>query len=266
MSECHRAPVGKRIATEVEYRDEAHVHVITVCNQAKLNVLDSDLMQDLLGALAQAACDEQARLIVLKGEGERAWIGGADIGEMSKLNRTTARSFITLLHEVCAAILEHPLPIVAAIRGYCLGGGLEVAACCDLRYAASGSRFGMPEVQVGIPSVIEAALLPRLVGVGHARDLVMTGRVIDAETASAWGLVQGVAPEDALDALIDERIGNILSAAPRAIHAQKQLCRIWETRPLAEAVDAGIDAFESAFETEEPRTYMARFTSRRRRE
>ena len=107
--------------------------------------------------------------------------------------------------------------------GWCLGGGLEVAACCDFRIAAHDAKFGMPEVKVGIPSVIHAALLPRLIGWGRARWLIMTAENIDAPTALAWGLIDEVAPEGGLDAAVEHMVAALLECAPEALRAQKAL-------------------------------------------
>jgi enoyl-CoA hydratase/carnithine racemase len=165
---------------------------------------------------------------------------------------------------VCRALRELPVPAIAAIRGWCLGAGLEIAACCDLRLAAEGSRFGMPEVRVGLPSVIEAAVLPGLIGAGRARDLVLTGRVVEGEEALRWGLVDALVPGDGLDALVDTRTGEILAGAPRALRLQKRLCRAWEELPLEEAIEQGVRAFADAFRTPEAREYLERFVNRER--
>ena len=131
--------------------------------------------------------------MILAGQSEKSMIGGADIKEMAKLDQKSAEAFITRLRDLCEAVREFPAPVIARLPGWCLGGGLEVAAACDFRIAAHDAHFGMPEVQVGIPSVIHAALLPRLIGWGRARWLVMTAENIDAPTALAWGLVDKVA-------------------------------------------------------------------------
>src|SRR5438046_7155429 len=120
-------------------------------------------------------------------------IGGADIKEMAKLDQASADAFITRLRDLCEAVRQFPAPVIARLPGWCLGGGLEVAAACDFRIAAHDAMFGMPEVKVGIPSVIHAALLPRLIGWGRARWLVMTAENIDAPTALAGGVGGGAA-------------------------------------------------------------------------
>ncbi len=252
------------IRHDVETRTGGEVHHVTVDNPEKLNVLGSTVTDALRETLDRVAASESARVVVLRGAGDRAWIGGADIREMATLDAQSAVVFIRRLHGVCQALRELPVPAIAAIRGWCLGAGLEVAACCDLRLASDDARFGMPEVRVGLPSVIEAAVLPRLVGAGRARDLVMTGRVVDAAEALRWGLLDGVAPAAGLDALVDTRVGEILQGAPRALRIQKLLCRAWEELPLDEAVETGVHAFGSSFRSDEPREYLDRFLARTR--
>ena len=250
---------------DLDPRDEGVVYRLTIHRPRRLNVLDGALLAQLGAALARVAGDADARAVVLDGSGDKAWIGGADIEEMAGLDPASARAFIGRLHDLCANLRALPVPVLARIDGYCLGAGVEVAACCDVRVASERSRFGLPEVQVGIPTVIEGALLPRLVGAGRARDLVLTGRIIDAAEAHAWGLVETLAPAEALDAVLEERLAAILSAGPRAVRAQKALCRQWEELPLEAAVQAGIDAFARAFESDEPRVYMRRFIDRPRK-
>ena len=252
------------LQVDIEQHSQGSVYRLTVARPERLNIVNTAVLTEMGDALARICDDDTARAIILRGAGNKAWIGGADINELVTLNSDTARAFITRLHRVCLALRESPVPVIARIDGFCLGAGLEIAACCDLRIASTESRFGMPEVQVGIPSVIEAALLPRLIGSGRTRDLVLTGRIIDAQEALAWGLVESLAPADRLDTKVDERLVMILNAGPGAIRAQKDLCRQWEELPLAEAVEASIDAFGDAFLSDEPHEYMRRFLQRRR--
>jgi enoyl-CoA hydratase len=252
------------VRLDIEQRAQGPVYRLTVNRPERLNILDTAALSAMDAALTRIAGDEDARAVVLQGAGNRAWIGGADIRELIELDGTSARAFIGRLHGVCRALRELPVPVIARIDGFCLGAGLEIAACCDLRVASAESRFGMPEVQVGIPSVIEGALLPRLIGAGRARDLVLTGRVIDADEALLWGLVEGVTSAAELDGTVEERLAMILNAGPGAIRAQKTLCRQWEELPLSEAIQAGIDAFADAYQGDEPREYMQRFFDRPR--
>ncbi len=209
--------------------------------------------------------DEMLRAVVITGAGEKAFIGGADIGEMSRLDDATAEAFITRLHRCCDAVRELPVPAIARIQGYTLGGGLELAAACDIRIAADSAVFGMPEVKLGIPSVIEAALLPTLVGWGRAREILLLGENFSAADAEKWGLVQKVVPLAELDASVERCISSLLQAGPRAIRLQKKLIRAWEDLPLREAIGAGVDSFVEAWKTDEPRERMGKFQSMRRK-
>ena len=237
---------------------------IVVDNQARLNILNSDLIVQLTDAVRSLARNELLRVLILTGAGERAFIGGADINEMAALDRSSAREFISRLHEACLALRELPVPVIARISGYCLGAGLEIAASCDLRVAADNSTFGMPEVRVGIPSVIEAALLPRLIGWGKAAELIYTGESISASEALACGLVERVVTFAELDHAVEHWTQAILAAGPKALRLQKELMREWERLPLDQAIARGIESFVAAYETAEPQEMMNKFLYRRR--
>jgi enoyl-CoA hydratase len=145
-----------------------------------------------------------------------------------------------------------PVPATARIDGYALGAGLELAAACDFRVASERSVFGMPEVRIGIPSVVEAALLPKLVGPARARQLLLAGENIGAAEALAWGLVDRVAPAAEIDQAIEALAAPILAAGPQAIRIQKKLILDWEEMHTTAAVERGIEAFVDAFATDEP--------------
>jgi enoyl-CoA hydratase/carnithine racemase len=225
---------------------------LTIDNASKLNSLDRALMTEIIEAAGALAVDPQLRLVVLTGAGERAFVGGADIGEIAALDRESARQFITLVHRCCDAFRRLPVPVIARIDGYALGAGLELACACDLRVASGHALFGMPEVRIGIPSVVEAALLRKLIGHGRARRLLLTGETIGAAEALAWGLVDVVAPPEALDEAVEDLVRPILAAGPTAIRLQKSLILDWEELPTAAAVQRGIDCFVSAYDTDEP--------------
>ena len=249
---------------EREERDRGAVVRLWVSQPGKINVLGTPILEQFHCALDELQQDREARVVVLSGAGDRAFIGGADIREMAGFDGTSARTFITLLHGVCRKLRELRVPVVARIRGHCLGAGLEVAAACDLRVASAGSLFGMPEVLVGVPSVIEAALLPRLMGEGRAQEIMLTGRTFGAEEALSMGLIHQVARPEDLDQELDALVNSLLEAAPRALALQKELFREWQERPLQGAIEAGIEAFERAYETAEPGERMQRFLSRPR--
>jgi enoyl-CoA hydratase/carnithine racemase len=249
--------------------DDRGVAIVTIDNPTKLNALSTRVMETLIAAVEGLGREPGLRAVVLRGEGERAFIGGADITEMAEFDAVSARAFITLVHRSCDAFRRLPVPVIARIQGYAFGAGVEIAAACDMRIAAAGSRFGMPEVRLGIPSVVEAALLPQLIGWGLTRRLLLTGDTIDSEMALAWGLVEEVVPTEQLDEAVERMLGSILASGPTAIRLQKALIEAWEGLPLREAIQRGIDSFQAAWQTDEParmmRAYLASRTARRGR-
>ena len=253
-----------RVDLRLDPRAGGTVGYLTIDNQAKLNTLDRALMREFIEKVDALRAHDELRALVLAGAGDKAFIGGASIPEMAVLDRDSAEGFITLVHRTCDALRQLPVPVIARLDGYALGAGLEVAVSCDLRVASARARFGMPEVKVGIPSVIEAALIPRLIGFGHARELLMLGETIDAETALRWGLVERVVGHDTLDREIETIVAAILAAGPQAVRQQKTLMRAWEGLPVDRAIAAGIDAFVRAFETDEPKRMLSAFAKRKR--
>jgi enoyl-CoA hydratase/carnithine racemase len=256
--------VEAAVQVTIAQRPSGPVAFVTVDNQRRLNCLSTPLIVGLAEAFARFGADSTLRAVVLSGAGERAFIGGADLNELKSLTPETARVFITRLHQACRAIRDCPAPVIARIGGFCLGAGLELAASCDLRAAAEAAQLGMPEVQMGIPSVIEAALLPGLIGWGRTRELLLTGAMVSAADALAMGLVQKVAPAAGLDAAVEAWLDAIVRAPPEAVRAQKALMNRWERVTLDESIYAGIDALSDAYATDAPRQAMQAFFARKR--
>ncbi len=251
---------------DVQLRSEARgaVATVTVDNRRKLNTLDSPLMRAFIAEVDGLAKRDDLRVVVLTGAGDRAFIGGASIDEMAAMDRNSAEAFIRLVHGCCNCLRQLPVPVIARIDGYALGAGLEVAVSCDLRVATSRAKFGMPEVKVGLPSVVEAALIPGLIGWGRARELLYLGETIDAETALRWGLVERVVEPAALDAEVQNIVTSLLAAGPHAVRSQKRLMQEWEKLPTDKAIAAGIDALVRAFDTDEPKRLLTGFLNRKR--
>jgi enoyl-CoA hydratase len=237
---------------------------LTICNAGSLNILGTAAINGVRAGLESLVDDRDIRALIVAGQSERSMIGGADINEMAKLDQASAEKFIANLATLLEAVRAFPAPVIARIPGWCLGGGLEFAAACDFRIAAHDAKFGMPEVKVGIPSVIHAALLPRLIGAGRARWLIMTAATIDAPTALNWGLVDTVAPEGGLDAAVEAMVASLLECAPEALRLQKYLLKQWEELPLKESVDLSIGVFGQAYLTGEPQRLMQGFIDRKR--
>jgi enoyl-CoA hydratase len=247
----------------IERRDGGEVLHLTIDRRDKLNALGGALVRALADKFLAVGGD--IRAVVLAGAGERSFIGGADIAAMSRFDPQAAREFIAGLERLCSAIRASPVPVVAWIHGYCFGAGLEIAACCDLRVASHSSAYAMPEVHVGIPSVIQAALLPSLIGAGRARDLVMTGRRIDAEEAWRMGFLDRLVADDVIDDAVNMCLDDLLRGGRKALRLQKDLCNGWDALPLDQSVTRSIKLFGEAFEGEEPKRMMRAFLDRPRK-
>ena len=244
--------------------DDRGVVRLTIRNAGSMNILNSEVIAGLCSGLKTLAASPDIRVLIVRGTGDKSMIGGADIKEMVGLNPASAKTFITSLRDLCEAVRQFPAPVIARIPGWCLGGGLEFAAACDLRVATDTAKFGMPEVKVGIPSVIHAALLPRLIGWARARWLILTAATIDAPTALNWGLVDQVVPEADIDQAVDALAQSICDCGPQVMRSQKALLRQWEDLPLQAAVDLSIGVFGQAFATGEPQRHMQAFLDRKR--
>nr|OQO18194.1 hypothetical protein B0A51_14741 [Rachicladosporium sp. CCFEE 5018] len=248
------------------------VATLTINNPLKLNILTRPIVTSLIDHCRTLSTSPTLRAVVLTGGPVAAgkppaFIGGADIREMHALSAPAeARSFIKHLHAACQALRDLPVPVIARINGMCLGAGLEVAASCDLRISTKVSRFAMPEVAIGIPSVIEAALLPGLIGFGRTRRLLMLGEIIGADEAEKWGLVEKVVEDEKqLDHVVADWVGRLVRNGSQAVRSQKRLIRSWEECGVNEGVQTGIEAFGEAFENDgvEPREKMAAFLGRK---
>jgi enoyl-CoA hydratase len=237
---------------------------VTVDNVRRLNCLNTAQVLRLTEAFHDLARNAELRAVVLTGAGEKAFIGGADLDELGGLCADSGRLFITRLHRACAAIRACPVPVIARINGYTLGAGLEVAAACDMRVAVAGAVLGMPEVKMGLPSVIEAALLPGLVGWGRTREMLLTGENFSAEEGLAMGMVERVVSGADLEQAVGRWLTGICTSAPAAVRAQKALIDRWERVSLQEGIYAGIDALSDAYRTGEPQARIAAFLGPRR--
>jgi len=240
------------------------VATVVIDNVQKANSLGSALLEALGGAFESLAANPP-RAIVLTGAGERAFAGGADLAELGALDVESGRTFITKVHAACDAVRRCPAPVIARLRGYALGAGLELAASCDIRVASEDAVFGMPEVRFGIPSVVEAALLPRLLGRGRAAWFLLTGRNIDARTALEWGLVERVVPAAALDAEVEAVVEAIRDMDPQAVREQKRLLAFWDERPLSEGIAESIESLARSYREGVPNRLIGSFLAERKR-
>ena len=243
----------------IEYgtRSGGRVAQLFIDRPARRNAIGPGVIAGLKDACAELAADEGLRAVVLTGAGGRTFAAGADVHCLAGLTPASARAFISALHEAIDAVRRLPVPVIAAIRGHCLGAAVELAAACDFRIGDTTAIVAMPEVRVGIPSVIEAALLPGLIGWGATREMLLTGRLYDAAEAGRIGFFQKVTAPGDLEAAVDGWLDAIIAGGPAAVRTQKALLNDWQDMSLAEAVAVSIDAFAASFEGEESARMLA---------
>lgn len=253
------------VMTRVEQRGDAgRVAYVTVNRPEKRNALGIAGKRQLAEAFSRLAADDALRVAVLTGAGEKSFIAGADLAEMKDLTPQGADEEHIWTHRACEAIRALPVPVIARINGYCFGAGMEIAASCDLRVGVNTAKFGMPEVRFGIPSGMEACLLPQLIGWGKTRELVYSGDPMDALEAHRCGFLEKLVSGRELDAAVEQWVASILEGGPRAIRLQKALVRDWESMTIADAVRQGIRACVDARRTDEPKRLMRAFLERKK--
>ena len=224
------------------------VDLVLVCidRPHKRNALTRTLIQSLTRELDRLAQVRDVRGIVLAGAGP-SFCAGVDLHEFADGDAESANDLISGLQRLCKTARLHPKPIACAIQGHCLGGALEIAACCDFRVCAPDAQLGMPEVFLGIPSVIDAVMLGHVIGVGRARELLLTGDSISGETAYAWGLATCLAPPAELIATACTLLSRVTRHDPDVIASQKRLHQEWLDLAYEVAVESSkyplIDSF-----------------------
>ena len=243
---------------------EDRLATITFNRPEKRNAIDQTMINELHDALDGMVADGVVQCAIFTGAGDKAFIGGADIAQLRE------RSADDALKTINAALFNKiealPFPTIAAVLGYCLGGGCELSMCCDLRVCGEGAKFGQPEVALGIiPAAGGTQRLPRLVGLGRAKDLVLTGRIIGAQEAHAMGLVNRVHPDDEVIAGARELAGEILKNGALAV----RLAKLNLNNSARTGQDAGLllEQVTQAvlFESEEKRERMTRFLERKKK-
>jgi enoyl-CoA hydratase len=249
----------------ISTEQDGAVAVVTIDNPP-LNALSAPLLEELEAEIERLDADDSVRAIVLKGAGERAFVAGADIKEFPALREEAAEEGGSArgIQKLGARMDAARTPFVAAIHGFCLGGGLELAMCCDVRVVAEGAQLGQPEIKLGlIPGGGGTQRLPRLVGLGRAQLLNMTGDFIDAGVAYDWGLVEKVTPAEEL---MDAALGiarSIAARSPVSIGVLRELARTTRDLPLEEGLRREAGGFRRCLASEDGSEGVAAFIEKR---
>ena len=242
--------------------EHAHDVAWVTLDHPPLNLFDPALIAALTEAFTGLAGDPGLRAAVVTGAG-RAFTAGMNVNVLRDLDAVSGRRLITSLHDAIDAVHRAPFPVIAAVNGACLGAGFELALACDLRVAAHTAIFGLPEVRVGVPSVIHAALLPGIVGPTRAAEMLLLGGTVTAAQAVEWALVNRTVEPERLAAAVQEWLTTLRTCAPGAVRLQKELIVRWRETDLPSAVRAGIGAFARAYATTEPREGAEAFLAKR---
>ncbi|MCB9591219.1 MAG: enoyl-CoA hydratase/isomerase family protein [Sandaracinaceae bacterium] len=240
------------------------VATLTINRPDKLNALDREVLAALRGRVEQLAANEAVRCVILTGAGEKAFVAGADIAEMKDLSVDDARAFSREGHAALAALEACAVPVIAAVQGFALGGGCELALACDFIHASTKARFGQPEVKLGvIPGFGGTQRLARRVGIGRARELVYSGAMIGAEEALRIGLVNAVHAPEELQAKVRALAETIAQMGPYAVSKAKDVLRDGEGRVLSDANALEVEGFAACFGTDDQSEGMAAFLEKR---
>jgi enoyl-CoA hydratase len=243
---------------------DGHVALVTLNRPDKLNALNEQLLQELGAAVAELSRDAAVRCAILTGAGEKAFAAGADIAAMSEMTATRAKQFAEMGHAIGHALETAHFPVIAAVNGFALGGGCELALACDFIYASDKAKFGQPEVNLGvIPGFGGTQRLARRVGDARARELCMTGDMVGAEEALRIGLVNTVVPHAELLAKVREVATKIAAKGPLAIAAAKRVILRGADVPLPTANELEATAFAALFGTSDQREGMKAFVEKR---
>jgi len=241
------------------------IATITFNRPKALNALNSSLLDELDHALQAIAANEEIRVLVLTGAGEKAFVAGADITELAKLDTLSAKVFINKGLSIINKIAELPIPVIAAVNGFALGGGLEIAMACDFIYASSSARFGQPEINLGlIPGYGGTQRLPRIIGIGRAKELLLTGKMILAEEAHRLGIVNRILAPEALLSEVMAIAKEMATKGKVALRAIKQAVNGGLNVDLASGLRIETDAFAICLASSDAKEGTSAFLEKRK--
>ena len=246
------------------YEQNGAVGIITISREKALNALNSTVLKEIDATLDAVNLDE-VRCLILTGAGEKSFVAGADIGEMSSLTKTEGEAFGKIGNDVFRKLEVFPIPVIAAINGFALGGGCEIAMSCDIRICSDNAVFGQPEVGLGItPGFGGTQRLPRLVGMGIAKQMIYTGRNIKADEAFRIGLVNAVYTQEELMPNAEKLAATIAKNAPIAVRNCKKAINDGMQTDMDQAIVIEEKLFGDCFESYDQKEGMTAFLEKRK--
>jgi len=249
------------------YQVEEGIATITFNRPKALNALNSALLDEFSKALDEIAADENIRALVLTGSGDKSFVAGADITQLATYNSLTAKNFAQKGHAIIAKLQQLPIAVIAAVNGFALGGGTEIAIACDFIYASDNAKFGQPEINLGlIPGFGGTQRLPRLIGANLAKELVFTGKMISAAEAEKIGLANKVVPQDQLMEEVLKTAREIASKGKASLRAAKQAINNGLNTDLATGIHIEIEAFGLCYASSDSQEGTSAFLEKRKAE
>ena len=248
----------------IEISKNNHIGTLTINRPDSLNAMNREVLLEFINELKKIQSDKDIRVIIITGSGEKAFIAGADIKLMQKMNREEALEFANLGQELANLIEKSAKPVIAAVNGYALGGGCEIALSCHLRIASDNAIFAQPEVKIGLlPGWGGTQRLPRIIGRGLANEIILTGRNVTAKEALDIGLVNRVVPQEELMNTCFDIANAILKNSPNAIAESIKLIRLAAGTKLKKGLSKEAKSFSQLFETEETAEGLTAFVEKR---
>ena len=243
---------------------ENNFATITFNRPKALNALNDALLEEFLQALATVEADEDIRVLILTGADEKSFVAGADINEIAKRNTLQAKHFAGRGQQTISRLQELPIPVIAAVNGFALGGGSEMALACDFIYASENAKFGFPEINLGIiPGFGGTQRMPRLVGANIAKEMIFTGKMISAQEAKDMGMVNKVTPPETLMEEVLKTAALIASKGKPSLRAAKQAINTGMNVDLASGLKIEVDAFALSVSSEDAKEGTTAFLEKR---
>lgn len=230
---------------------------ITIARENKANALMPDDCRAIQAMVTGLPKDVE--VVVFRGAGNRSFSAGMDVVAFLDLDAGTARGFIEPLKDMLNAVRMLPYPTVAAINGACIGAGIELASACDIRIAADHSRYGLPEIKVGIPTALDAALLQQYIGLGRTKQMILTGEFYTAAQMQAWGFLSEVVPVGELDAAARRMVGQLKGNTRAVVASQKRMFETWQNHGIQTANEVSVDVWAAVFTDPETLASIARY-------
>jgi len=247
------------------YQTDDTIATITFNRPKALNALNAALLEEFSKALNEISTDENMSVLVLTGAGDKSFVAGADINELATYNSLTAKNFSRKGHNIIAKLQELPVVVIAAVNGFALGGGTEIAIASDFIYASENAKFGQPEINLGvIPGFGGTQRLPRLIGMNMAKELVFTGKLISALEAEKIGLVNKVIPHDQLMEEVMNTAKEIASKGKTSLRAAKQAINCGMNTDLATGIHIEIDGFGLCYASSDAKEGTSAFLEKRK--